>query len=394
MKSVPHIGIVGGGLAGACAAIHLRILGFEVTVIEKDTFPRHKVCGEYISKEVLPYLTFLGIDLPSLTQINLNRFQLTAPRANVLNCVLPLGGVGLSRFTLDFALYQRANHLGVHWINTEVTEILKHTSHFEVQTKADRTYTFDYVCCAHGKRSILDLKLNRNFIAKKAPWIGVKFHVSAEFPDDLVALHHFYGGYCGLSKVESNQVNVCYLATYESFKRHKNTELFEKEEMYKNIHLKRFLENAIPWNQAPLSISQISFEDKTCVENQMLMLGDAAGLIHPLCGNGIAMAMHSAALAVDAIQLYFKRQITLTEMNKRYVKSWKEAFSGRLTWGKTLGKWLIHPHVAPSGIRMLARIPFVLPKIIKQTHGKPFDFYNPNHNSAAYESLHSSHKIV
>ena len=377
MPSQKNIAIIGGGLAGSCAAIHLRMLGFEVTVFEKDTFPRHKVCGEYISNEVVPYLEFLGIDVFSLTQIRLDRFQLTAPESNIQEYKLPLGGFGLSRFTLDHALYKRALALGVTWITTEVNQVQHSINQYVVTNKNGENFEFDYVCCAYGKRSVLDHKLQRNFIVQKAPWIGVKYHAEADFPDDLVALHHFYGGYCGLSKTEFNTVNVCYLATFESFKPFKNTSLFEKEQLSKNPHLKHFLEQAKPWNQAPLSISQISFENKTAVENHMLMLGDAAGLIHPLCGNGMAMAMHSAAIAVETLAPFLEGSITLTEMEMRYQTSWSKVFSGRLKWGKTLGSLLINPKIAPKGIQVLSKFPFLLHPIIRKTHGKPFDFLKP-----------------
>ncbi|RZK61067.1 MAG: FAD-dependent oxidoreductase, partial [Pedobacter sp.] len=55
--------IIGGGLAGLTASLHLNKLGFDVTLIEKSTYPQHKVCGEYISNEVLPYFNWLGIDI-------------------------------------------------------------------------------------------------------------------------------------------------------------------------------------------------------------------------------------------------------------------------------------------------------------------------------------------
>ena len=61
--------------------------------------------------------------------------------------------------------------------------------------------------------------MNRNFIQKKSPYLGVKIHVKGNFPEDLVALHNFKGGYCGVSKVENDTINLCYITDFDSFKR-------------------------------------------------------------------------------------------------------------------------------------------------------------------------------
>ncbi len=72
-----EIAIIGGGLAGLTAALDLADKGKEVLVIEKNRYPRHKVCGEYVSNEVRPYLDFLGVDLslfdlPEITSLQLS----------------------------------------------------------------------------------------------------------------------------------------------------------------------------------------------------------------------------------------------------------------------------------------------------------------------------------
>ena len=71
---------------------------------------------------------------------------------------------------------------------------------------------------AYGKRSSLDIKLNRQFIKRKSPYLAVKIHVKGDFPDDVVALHNFEGGYCGVSKVENDSINLCYITNYDAFK--------------------------------------------------------------------------------------------------------------------------------------------------------------------------------
>ena len=87
------------------------------------------------------------------------------------------------------------------------------------------------------KRSNLDIELNRKFIQQKSPWLGVKAHYSGNFPNDLVGLHNFEGGYCGVSKVENDVINICYLVQYESFKKYKNIVDFQENVIFKNKNL-------------------------------------------------------------------------------------------------------------------------------------------------------------
>ena len=90
----------------------------------------------------------------------------------------------------------------------------------------------------------MDVTLNRAFIKYRSPFVGVKTHMQGNFPDDLVALHNFTGGYCGVSKVENGNMNICYLANYKSFQQYKNIDSFNKQVLYKNPHLKNIFENS------------------------------------------------------------------------------------------------------------------------------------------------------
>ena len=112
MKTVNSVVVIGGGLAGLVAAIHMAKNGMQVTIIEKNDFPKHKVCGEYISNEVLPYLKSLQIDIDSLQPKAIDQLIFSLKSGKIIATKLPLGGLGISRFALDFYLYQYAISLG------------------------------------------------------------------------------------------------------------------------------------------------------------------------------------------------------------------------------------------------------------------------------------------
>ncbi|RNC88106.1 MAG: NAD(P)/FAD-dependent oxidoreductase [Winogradskyella sp.] len=371
-KTKTDVVIIGGGLAGLTSAIHLSKHGFYVALIEKNTYPKHKVCGEYVSNEVLPYLKFLGFNPFDYGAKHISEFQLTTHNNKTIKAKLPLGGFGISRYTLDFELYKLALGHGIEVMTDTVLDVSFSDNSFTIQTKSNHNLESEIVIGAFGKRSTLDVKFQRKFIKKKSPYLGVKTHVSGNFPEDTVALHNFKGGYCGVSKVENDHINLCYITSYKSFKKYKSIEAFQDAVMFQNKDLKTIFQSTIQEFDKPLTISQISFETKSPVENHMLMCGDSAGMIHPLCGNGMGMAIRGAQLASKVIIDYLEGKITSREqMETLYKKQWQQTFGFRLKVGHTIAFLFRQDWLAPRLLTFLKWFPFLVPRIIKMTHGKP-----------------------
>ena len=364
--------IIGGGLAGLIAGIHLTKVGIKVIIIEKNSFPKHKVCGEYISNEIVPYLNWLCITISDLAPSNITKLQFSSVNGKIIETDLPLGGFGISRFVLDEFLYKKAIHNGCEVIQQTVENIVFDKNEFTITTSNNSILHSEIVIGAFGKRSNIDQKLNRNFIQLKSPWLAIKAHYQGYFPNDLVGLHNFKGGYCGVSKVENDIINICYLADYKTFQQFKNIDEYQNEVVLKNPFLKSIFEKCDMIFEKPLTISQISFEKKKAVENHVLMIGDTAGLIHPLCGNGMAMAIHGAKIISELIEKYCNNEIQLREeLERKYIQEWNFNFSKRLNTGRILASILQKPILAKSMMLLLGFFPFILPLIIKKTHGKP-----------------------
>ncbi|QVY64498.1 NAD(P)/FAD-dependent oxidoreductase [Polaribacter sp. Q13] len=369
---VADVIIIGGGLAGLCNAIHLSKFNKKVLLIEKNEYPKHKVCGEYISNEVLPYLDFLEINPFDFGAVKIENFQLSTTKNNLISAKLPLGGFGISRYQLDLILSEKAIKNGVTILKDSVVNVDFVNDVFSVETKENNTFTSKITIGAFGKRSLLDVKMEREFIKKKSPYLGVKIHVKGSFKEDLVALHNFKGGYCGVSKVENNAINLCYITNYASFKKYKNIDDFQEQVVFKNQFLKEIFNNSQAIFEKPLTISQISFETKKPVENHILMCGDSAGMIHPLCGNGMSMAIQSAQIASKLILNYLKGEIeSRNELEKQYIRQWNKKFSLRLKAGHFIAMLFRKERIAAILLQILKKLPFLLPIIIKQTHGKP-----------------------
>jgi len=366
--------VLGGGLAGLCNAIHLSKLGTKVLVIEKNEYPKHKVCGEYISNEVLPYLAFLGVNPFDFGAVKIDAFQLSTIKSKVVSANLPLGGFGISRFTLDQVLAQKAIENGAVILQDSVISTDFKNDRFRVETKENQSFKAKIAIGSFGKRSLLDVKMERDFIQKKSPYLGVKIHVKGDFPSNLVALHNFKGGYCGVSKVENDTINLCYITSFSSFKKYKNIDDFQEKVVFKNRHLKEIFNKSSNVFKSPLTISQISFETKKPVENHMLMCGDAAGMIHPLCGNGMSMAIRSAQMASKLILQFLNNEIkTRNQLEKNYIVEWNRNFKNRLKVGHFIAALFRQNKISEALLSILKRLPFLLPKIIKRTHGKAME---------------------
>ncbi|HKO81476.1 MAG TPA: FAD-dependent monooxygenase [Chitinophagaceae bacterium] len=371
------VAIVGGGLGGLALSIQLAKLGHHVIVFEKEEYPFHKVCGEYISLESWGFLNSLGLDLEKMNLPVITQLQVSTTKGKILQHKLPLGGFGISRYILDFSLSEIARSTGVIIEeNTKVTDILFSQSSFTIITNQQR-YPAKVVCGSYGKRSNIDVKWKRHFtIASKNKlnnYIGVKYHIKTDFPANTIALHLFDNGYCGIVKIEEDKYNLCYLTTAVNLQKSKGIiSEMERSVLTGNPHIKKIFSDSEFLYEAPLTISQISFDKKKQVENHVLMIGDAAGMITPLCGNGMSMALHASKLAAEQIQLFLQGRISRVEMEERYSRQWQQHFSRRLKTGRMIQRLFNNTWLTNLFIGIVKRFPGLANFLIRQTHGKPF----------------------
>jgi flavin-dependent dehydrogenase len=146
----------------------------------------------------------------------------------------------------------------------------------------------------------------------------------------------------------------------------------EREVVCQNPLLKKIFLNSEFLFDKPETINEISFETKVPIENHVLMVGDAAGMITPLCGNGMAMALHSSKILSDHIVDHMKHNKSRTTLEQNYTSEWNAHFRKRLWFGRQVQK-LFGTHSASNfAVNLAVRVPFIANTIIKGTHGQPF----------------------
>jgi flavin-dependent dehydrogenase len=365
--------IVGGGLAGLVTSIQLARRGIPCTVIEKRAYPFHRVCGEYISNEVVPFLEANSLFPHDFNPPGIRRFLLSSITGKNEIMPLDLGGFGISRYSFDHFLYQQAISSGVEFhLQQEVTEVHFVNDRFEVKTRSHEMLA-DVVIGTFGKRSKLDTVLKRPFIAQRSPYVAVKYHIRTDHPSDLIALHNFSGGYCGMSNIEDGKTTLCYLSHRKNLRRFGDVRRMEEEILFKNPFLSRVFNHSEFLFDRPEVINEVSFATKTPLDNHILMAGDAAGMIAPLCGNGMAIAIRSARDISEVVARFLTEpSFTRQMLEKTYVSSWNSSFRAHLRTGRLIQGLFGNAVASSIAVNMAIYFRPLANAIMRSTHGTPF----------------------
>lgn len=370
--------IIGGGLAGLVSACILASDKKRVLVIEKKEYPFHKVCGEYVSNEVLDYLRSLGFDPFTLGASVIDRLRISTPAGRNVYADLDLGGFGLSRFTMDNTLCSLAENRGAEILmGTKVADVHFSDNRFTIGLSGKETLSAKLVIGAYGKRDVLDKKLNRDFIQKHTGYMGVKYHARLDYPVNEIGLDNFEGGYCGIVKIEEDKYNICYLYKRNEKVKFKTLQELEETVLYRNPVLRKIFTEAEFAGREPEAINEICFSRKRLIEDHIMMCGDAAGLITPLCGNGMSMAIAGAKLLGESILgsgILDKNDISANDrkqLETSYSRAWRKQFDARLFWGRSIQGFFGIPLITDLCIRSIAAIPPVKKWLINVTHGQP-----------------------
>ncbi len=299
MTTTDRVMVIGGGVAGAAAADELARAGRPVLLIERQSGPHHKVCGEFLSHEAALYLGDLGIDLEAFGAVRIEAVRLCAG-TRVAEAPLPFPAFSLSRRVLDEAVLNAAAAAGAELRRGCAVRALQRdgagwTARFDDGETAQAAEAF----LATGKH---DVKGWRRPAGKQADLIAFKLHwrlapaATAELAG-MVELFLFAGGYAGLEPIEGGLANLCLVVRRGHFAALGSWEALLATIRAACPQLDRRLSDAQPCWERPLAVAHIPYGGVKRLDLRALRLGDQAAVIPSFSGDGMAIALHSARLA-------------------------------------------------------------------------------------------------
>ena len=237
---------------------------------------------------------------------------------------------------------------------------------------SEGVFTSILVCNATGRKSNFKAKEN-NIPKQKTNYVGVKYHIQLTRDPKQIEIHNFSGGYCGISNIEDNKSCLCYIVNSKKLKKVKNSiSELEKKYLFKNNDIKKIFINAHFINKTPITISGINFLIKAPYINNVFFLGDSAGSIAPITGNGMSICLRSAFVLATHIDDYFSNKITKQQLIKNYQLFWNTEFSMLIKLSRYFQKLSQFPFLTKLTIGLFNLFPQLSKTVIKQTHGKIF----------------------
>ncbi|HZI66817.1 MAG TPA: FAD-dependent monooxygenase [Thermoanaerobaculia bacterium] len=354
--------VVGAGPAGSAAATVLARLGRSVLLLEKDVFPRHKVCGEFLSADSLPSLEILGARdaVERATTERMTRGTLHLSRGKPVSFELPAPALGLSRFRFDDLLARGASEAGaqVRFGARVLAAAPDGRDAFRVRfvhEQAESDVEARSVVGAWGRWDALDRTLERRFLGRRSRFFGWSrdFHAERGRLEGEVRLYLFAGGYCGLSRVEDGTVNLAGVVSDRAWSRAGGGwEAVVQAARRGNAALDSDLAAMTTGPIGYLGTGPVFFTAKPATENRILMAGDAAGVIDPFSGEGQAAALASGILAAQTVERRLSGGLSSDACARAYEAAWRRRFARRFAWSALFRRLILHETIGAIAGRL------------------------------------------
>jgi flavin-dependent dehydrogenase len=333
MPAPKPVQIAGGGLAGLTLGIALRQNEIPVAIFEAGNFPRHRVCGEFISGRGQATLARLGLtglfSTAGATLASSAAFfsekKSTAPRA------LPASATCLSRFILDDVLAKKFRELG-----GQLFENRRFTGNFS-----------EGVVRASGRRAQTE--------RTAAPWFGLKIHARNVALIADLEMHVSPHGYVGLCRLADGEVNVCGLFRKRAGENSGAQNPRERLRGAAGSILNQRLAAADFDENSFCAVAGISLRPQSAAARDEICIGDAITMIPPVTGNGMSLAFESAEIAAAPLAAWSRGEISWPAARQKIARACDEQFSARLRWANWLQHFLLSPALQNPLLMFTAR---------------------------------------
>jgi flavin-dependent dehydrogenase len=353
------LAVIGGGPAGAAAAITAARAGVRVALFDAKDFPRHRVCGEFVSAESLDVLSELLRDSTVGQQLIDSAPSLTRARlflgSRMVEAPVAPAAVSITRYDLDAALWSAAQAAGVTThAHCEVGSV-NGGGPFHFMSPSGFCST-DALVIAAGRWS----QFTPDRVVPPGPkWIGLKGHFHEANPSLSSDLYFFDGGYCGVQPVAAEAVNACAMVRSD-----RATSLQEVFALHP-----RLSQRISSWTSImqPVTTSPLIYRQPQPTLANKLFAGDAAAFIDPFVGDGISIALRSGRVAAQCLSSFFRGEVGLGECAAKYEMEYVRQFAPLLSAASRVRSLLSLNGVARAAVFELLRLPGLMPFMIRKT---------------------------
>jgi menaquinone-9 beta-reductase len=352
--------VIGGGPAGTSAAITAARAGFTVLLLEAGKYPRHKVCGEFVSPESLDLLTSLlgsGSELLSSAP-RLSRSRVFIDDTELQFPLIP-SAVSISRHDLDAALWHAAINSGVDARQQTSVQDVSGRGPFAVRTMQTE---FSAKCVIFAAGRWPRMERFRPDLQPGPRWIGLKAHFAEATPPLSTDLYFFEHGYCGVQPIGDGRVNACAMVRSDAATTLDG--VFSKNAMLE----KRSRE----WRRTfdTVTTSPLVFRQPIPVRDNILLAGDSAGFIDPFAGDGIALALRTGSLAAQSLVPFLQSRCSLDDACRSYARSYAAHMLPIFRSAERFRFGLRLPRPIQQQAAKLLRIPALANFVVRTTRGR------------------------
>ncbi|MDK8191075.1 FAD-dependent oxidoreductase [Paenibacillus sp. UMB7766-LJ446] len=338
--------VIGAGIAGSTFALQLARQGHRILLLDRQEFPRHKTCGEFMSPETTEMLNYLGIHLgeQELKPSTMDHAKIIMPQGGEIEATLPGLAYGISRYELDRILHEKAAAAGVEIVTrATITNIQRFDDDsYEVEVKQGNDDQIQYrartVIGAHGSKKPRRMTSPVE-LRDKTAYVGVKSHFQGITIPSRVELYFCKGGYVGISPIEDGIANVAALLTLDTVRGSgKSVKDILQAASLTNERLAVRLAEGSPVQGTQVSIAPLHLSNVPEPWSQYPHIGDAMLMIPPLCGDGMSIALRSALLCAEWTDKYLQGKISFEQWQHEYSKEANREFTRLLRRARGIQK--------------------------------------------------------
>jgi len=365
--------VAGAGIAGSSVSKALADRGWRTLCVDRRSFPRHKVCGEFLSTEARRTLRELKLIEPvqSLRPAEIERACLFSDdQEHVLEIPIPEHAWGISRYALDDALHEAAAQSGVHMaMGTMLTTMRREGGEYVVELRrgAERSsIRARAVIAAWGNRSrIVDRKSTQS---ANRTYIGLKCHLEGIHSASAVELYIVPGGYIGIAPIEGGRLNMSGLLQHHlTTDRQRSIEDHLLTAALHNPALEQRLRGAVFVPGSEAAIYPVVLDRAPRLWDECPCIGDAGLMIPPLCGDGMSIALYTAKVCAASTDRYLSGAIDLGTWRVEYEKAVRAVVDRPLYWGRLLHRFTHMPFARRQILSLSRSIPSLARHLLKAT---------------------------